>query len=115
LRQPLRHEVILRLAGDIDEPRMPSSTVFHCFVMIEATVRSSQMIAVSFVRRLVLTAVRDAIWIASHADRIPLRAALLLVRESASLTIDLFSLDIPFEEAAHVEVRIERNQREFET
>jgi len=57
--------------------------MFHRFVMIEAAGRSSQVIAVSFVRRLVLTAVRDAIRIASHADRVPLRAALLLVRESA--------------------------------
>lgn len=82
LQQPLRDEVVFRLTGDVDEPCIPSCAVFQCLGMIETAVRFSQVVALSIVWYLVLATMRHTIRTASHADRIPVRAAFLLVRES---------------------------------
>lgn len=87
LQQPFRHEVVFRLAGDVDEPCVPSGAVPQRLGVIQPALRLGQMVALPVMRYLVLATMRDTIGSASHADRVPLHPALLFVSESEIITI----------------------------
>lgn len=82
LQQPLRHEVVFRLASDVDEPCVPSLAVIRRLSMVRLLDRVGQMVALSVVWYLVLATMRDTIRNASYTDRVSVHSALLIVGES---------------------------------
>lgn len=82
LQQPLRHEVVFCLAGDVDDPCVPSCAVLLSFGTTESAIGISQVVTLALMRYLVLAAMRDAIRNASHANCISIHSTFLIMCES---------------------------------